>query len=86
MAHYQIEIRHPDKGCASSLNMIVNMGMHMLDHTWWGCETGIHAGWLDIEADSEQDALYAVPPPMRREARVIEVTRFTPSQIMAVHG
>ena len=65
--------------------MIVNLGMHMLGHTWWGCASGVHAGWLDIEADTERDALSAVPPPMRKEAKIIEVTKFTPNQIKALH-
>ena len=86
MPHYQIEISHPDKECLSALNMIVNLGMHMLHHTWWGCESGVHTGWLDIEADSEQDAIGVVPIPLRKDAKVVEVQRFTPNQIKAVHG
>ena len=85
MAHYQIETTHPGKECVSALNMIVDLGLHMLHHTWWGCESGVHSGWLDIEADTAQDAINVLPPPIRSEATVIEVQRFTPIQIKAFH-
>ncbi|MBC8280244.1 MAG: hypothetical protein H8E48_05610 [Chloroflexi bacterium] len=85
MAHYQIEISHPDKECISALNMIVDLGLHMLHHTWWGCESGVHKGWLDIEADTESDAMSVVPPPVRKDAIAVETKRFTSNQIRAFH-
>ncbi len=85
MAHYQIEISHLDKECLSALNMIVDLGMHILHHTWWGCESGVHTGWLDIEADTEQDAIGVVPTPVRKDAKVVQVRRYTPNQIKALH-
>ena len=85
MAHYLLEISHPDRECLNALDMIVSLGMHILHHTWWGCEVGVHTGWLDIEADSEQDALGVVPPPIRKQVRVVEVQRFTPNQVKALH-
>ncbi len=85
MAHYLIEISHPAPECLRALDMIVSLGMHILHHTWWGCEVGVHTGWLDIEADSEQDALNVVPPPVRKDTRIVEVRRYTPNQVRAYH-
>ncbi len=85
MAHYIIEISHTERECLDALDMVVRLGMHILHHTWWGCGAGVHTGWLDIEVDSEQDARGVIPPPIRKEARVIEVQKFTPNQVKALH-
>jgi hypothetical protein len=43
----------------------------------WGCKVGVHTGWAIIEAEDEAQARLAVPPLVRRKARVIELTKFT---------
>ena len=85
MAHYLLEMTHTEQECLNALNMVVSLGMHILHHTWWGCEVGVHTGWLDIEVDSEQDALNVVPPRLRKDTRIVEVRRFTPIQVKALH-
>ncbi len=85
MAHYLLEMTHTERECLDALNMVVSLGMHILHHTWWGCEVGVHTGWLDIEVDSEQDALNVVPPPVRKDTRIVEVRKFTPNQVKALH-
>ena len=47
-----------------------------------GCDEAVHAGWLDIEVDSERDARGVIPPPMRDQARVVEVWRLTANEVM----
>ncbi len=85
MAHYLIELSHSEEECLEALDMVVNLGMHILHHTWWGCGAGVHTGWLDLEVGSERDARGVLPPSIRNEARLVEVRRFTPNQIKALH-
>ncbi len=85
MAHYLIELSHTDRECLYALNTIVELGMGILHHSLWGCSVGVHTGWLDLEVDSEQDALGVIPPAIRRQARLVQVQRFTPSQVKALH-
>jgi len=51
--------------------------MGYLHHFEWGCEVGIHNGWAIIEAENEAQAKLAVPPLVRRKARVIKLNKFT---------
>ena len=86
MAHYLIELSHSEEECLQALEMVVRLGMHILHHTWWGCEAGVHTGWLDLEVDSESDARGVIPSPIRNQARLVEVRRYTPNQIRDLHG
>ena len=97
MAHYVIETSHNEGECLQVLDMIAayvrqsirlaNLeGMHLLNHTWFGCMVGIHTGWLNIEADSEGEAGRVLPLSLREQARVVEVQKFTPQQIKGLHG
>lgn len=85
MAQYIIEVSHDDPDCIQSLNTIVDWGMHVLHHTWFGCPTGVHMCWLQLEADTEAEARAVLPPQMRAKAQVVEVEKLTPEQIKAIH-
>ena len=85
MAHYLIELSHSEEECLEALDMIVNLGMHILHHTWWGCGDGVHTGWMDLEVDDERDARGVIPMAIRNQARLVEVQRFTPQQIKDLH-
>jgi len=50
--------------------------MGYLHNFEWGCEVGIHDGWAIIEAENEAQAKLAVPPLVRRKARVIKLNKF----------
>ena len=50
--------------------------MGYLHNFEWGCEVGIHNGWAIIEAENEAQAKLAVPPLVRRKARVIKLNKF----------
>jgi hypothetical protein len=41
----------------------------------------VHSGWAIIEAEDEAQARLAVPPFVRRQARVVELTKFTKDSI-----
>ncbi len=85
MAHYIIELSHSKEECLQALTTIVNLGMHIGHHTWWGCGSGVHTGWLDLEVDSESDARGVIPPAIRSQARLVEVHRFTPEEVRNLH-
>ncbi|RPI17542.1 MAG: hypothetical protein EHM58_08690 [Ignavibacteriae bacterium] len=56
-----------------------------ITHCDWGCTSGIHTGWVIIEADSEFEALLSVPPLVRRNARAVRLNKFTPGMIQSFH-
>ncbi|MFQ6026894.1 MAG: hypothetical protein ACE5Q6_05190 [Dehalococcoidia bacterium] len=85
MAHYVIEMLHTDQDCLFALDTITELGMGILHHSWWGCGFGVHTGWLDIEVDSEQDALGVIPPEIRKQARIVQVQRLTTGKVKALH-
>ena len=57
------------------------LGSHFVTHTDWGCEAGVHCGWLIVELESRDEALRIVPPELRPQARIIQLNRFTREQI-----
>ncbi len=59
--------------------------MHLLHRAWFGCATGDHRTWLQLEADSEADAIAVFPPTVRKHARVVEVQKLTPDMIRDLH-
>jgi hypothetical protein len=42
-------------------------------------------GWAFVEAENQEQALYAVPTLLRSKARVIQVSQFTPEKIQEFH-
>ncbi len=51
--------------------------MGYLYHFDWGCKAGVHSGWAVIEAEDEAQARLAVPTIVRKQARVVKLTKFT---------
>lgn len=85
MANYIIEVSHTDPECLQGLKTIEDWGMGLLHHAWFGCAVGIHTSWLQIEVDSEIEALGVFPPVVRKFARVVEVQKLTPDMIRDLH-
>ena len=79
MPRYLIELPHGDErtACIKSLRAIDEYGSHFVTHADWGCNDGVHVGWLIIELDTRADALHLVPPEMRGDARVVQLNHFT---------
>jgi hypothetical protein len=50
----------------------------------WGCKAGTHAGWLIAEVDSRDEAALIVPPEFRKEARIVELNKFTREEIASL--
>ncbi len=83
MPRFLIELTHEDEhdACIRALHAIEKYGSHFMTNSDWGCEAGVHSGWLIGEFDSRDEALNMVPPEFRREARIVELNRFTKERI-----
>ena len=75
LGRYLIETPHTAKECQLLMEQIYAMGY--LHHFDWGCPSGVHSGWAIIDAESEAQARLAVPPLVRKKARVIKLDKFT---------
>ena len=86
MARFLIELTHGSEGnaCLKALHAIEQAGSHFVTRAEWGCVDGDHCGWLTVEVDSREEALQIVPPEFRKEARVVELNRFTRENIAAM--
>ena len=51
MPKFLIEVRHSDEheGCVKALNAIIQHGSHLATHADFGCEDGVHTGWLIVD-------------------------------------
>ena len=86
MPHYQMELEHTEKECVAAVNMIVTYGMHLMNHTWFGCDDGVHKGWLNVEANSRNEALYILPHSIRNQAIIVEVRKYTAEEAKEGHA
>jgi hypothetical protein len=86
MPKYLIEIEHPDdaEGCIRALEALSTLGSHLVSNADFGCEDGVHCGWLLVEVSDRKEAELIVPPPLRADARVIQLRRWSPEEIAAM--
>jgi hypothetical protein len=83
MNRYMVETSHNREDCLHVLDEFVVHGH--ITHFEWGCESGVCTGWAIVEAESEEQALYAVPSLLRPKARVVKLSQFTPEKIQEFH-
>lgn len=83
MQRFLIELPHEadGKACALFVRLALTSGSHFLTHADWGCEDGVHNGWVIVEAESKEDARLVLPPPMRPTANIVALNHFTLQQI-----
>jgi hypothetical protein len=83
MSKYLIEIHHSTEheGCVRALNAIMQFGSHLATHADFGCEDGVHIGWLIVDVESREDAHQMVPPQYRADARIIQLRRWNRQEI-----
>ncbi len=84
MNRYLIESPHPAPDCGHVMELLTAMGN--ITHYDWGCESGIHKGWIVLEAESEEEALLSVPAFVRHEARVVRLNKFSPEKFEKMHS
>ena len=84
MPSYLIVSPHSREGCTQVLQDTLATGY--LTHFDWGCKDGEHTGWAIIEASSKAEAMMAVPTIARHDAHIVQLTKFTPEEVRAMHG
>lgn len=86
MPRYIIQADHTLEDCLRVLDGFIQAGAHYLGSADWGCEDGVHTGWLVVEASDDHDAALMVPPVFRKDARVVRLNKFTPEQVREFHN
>ena len=83
MPTYLIEVRHEGgrQACLKALHALEQSGSHFVTHADFGCEDGIHCGWLTVEAEERSVAEQIIPPEFRSESRIVELRKFTREEI-----
>ncbi len=84
MPRYMIELHYEENEydtCLKALRASEQFGSHFVTHADWGCEAGVHCGWMIVELGSSAEAMQIVPPDLRHEARIVKLNRFTKEQI-----
>ena len=78
MAKFLIEVPHEAEvvACARAIKLLLETGSHFLTHADFGCEDGVHKGWIVVDVDSKEEARNMLPPAYRRQATVIGLSRF----------
>jgi hypothetical protein len=74
---------HTGADCVLALKETLAIGY--LTHFDWGCKDGVHTGWAILEAENKAQALMSVPTFLRNKAVVVQLTKFDPEKVAAMH-
>lgn len=85
MPRYLIEETHDPMDCVKALDNYLRAGAHYMTNTEWGCEAGVHKGWLIFEAENDEEARLRVPANIRNVALLVRLNRFSPDQVRDLH-
>jgi hypothetical protein len=89
MARYVIQSAHTPADCLATLDAALAQGRDMLAQYDFACAAGDHSNhtcFVTLEAPDEAAARRLVAGPLANKATVIEVGKFTESQIRSFHG
>ena len=91
MARFLIEVPHSSEplACTLAVHTLLATGSHFMTHADLGCLDGEHKAWMIVDAESKEDARRIVPPAFRREAKIVQVTRFSlegAEDLIRAHG
>ncbi len=79
MDRFLIESPHEPGECRKIVKNVYAMGyLYNFD---WGCKGGVHKAWVTIEAESESQALWVVPPSLRNRATATKIMKFEPKMV-----
>ena len=83
MPTYLIEIPHSGDTteCQKIIKLFLESGSHFLSNADWGCRDGVHKSWFINDFDSKEQALQIVPPLLRHNTTIIELTKFNKSDM-----
>ena len=84
MPTYLIEIPHSGNKteCHQIIKLFLESGSHLLSNADWGCKDGVHKAWFISDFESKEDALKVVPPLLRHNANIIELTKFNKKDML----
>ncbi len=83
MPRFLIETSHTSEheGCVRALDAVTKYGSHLMTRTEWGCEDGVHCGWIIVDLNDRDEARRLVPPQYRANSRVVELRRWSRDKI-----
>jgi hypothetical protein len=83
MAFYLIEIPHSENSfeCKQVIKLFVESGSHLLSNAYWGCKDGVHKSWFIGDFNKKEEALRIIPPFLRHNATVVELTTFSKADV-----
>jgi hypothetical protein len=83
MTKFLIEVPHEAEkaACARAIQIFLQTGSHFLANADWGCSDGEHKAWLILEVESKEDARSVLPPSFRAEARIVQLNRYTLTEV-----
>ena len=83
MPRYLIEVPHTNskKSCDLAVSIFKSTGSHFLTNADFGCHSGIHKAWINVELDSKEEAKRIVPPPFREKAKIIRIDKLVLEEI-----
>ncbi len=77
MPKYMVELSHTSSECVEGINDTVGdrdqRKPDLLGEAYWGCMSGIHNGWVVVEAENEDEVRAQVPQNYRGELTITEV-------------
>lgn len=82
---YFVTVPHTKEECMKAIDDFNENGKKLLSKTEWGCMEGDHTAYCFIEAKSVDDAKKQLPESVRKNAKFVKVTKFTPKQIADMH-
>jgi hypothetical protein len=83
-ASYIVIAPHTEAGCLDALDHVAQA--KKLDRFEFGCAHGDHTGYTRVNAASPEEALAIVPEQERGAARAVQLDKFTPEQLAAIHA
>jgi hypothetical protein len=86
MARFLVEVPHDSErvACARVVEIFLKTGSHFLTHADWGCKDGEHKAWIVADVDSREEARSILPPAMRSQAKIVQLSYFTLEEVDAI--
>ena len=83
MKRFLVISHHKGEDCVKALKEALAIGY--LTHFDWGCKDGIHTGWAILEAEDKAQAMLSIPTFLRGQGQVVQLTKFDPEKVLAMH-
>jgi hypothetical protein len=77
---------HTPEQCLKVLDEVEAKSPKLLAKMDWGCMSGDHTGYVEVNAANEDAAREMLPESARSSARIIKLNKFTAEQIKQLHA